>query len=50
MLSLVASGELKPAELITHTISLGEVPAALEGLTVGTPAGVTVIQPWAAGG
>jgi D-arabinose 1-dehydrogenase-like Zn-dependent alcohol dehydrogenase len=50
MLGLVASGELKPAELITHTISLGEVPAALEGLTVGTPAGVTVIQPWAAGG
>jgi D-arabinose 1-dehydrogenase-like Zn-dependent alcohol dehydrogenase len=50
MLELVASGELKPAELITHTISLAEVPAALEALTVGTPAGVTVIRPWTAGG
>ena len=47
MLALVASGELRPADLITHAISLAEVPAALEGLTVGTPAGVTVIRPWA---
>ena len=47
MLELVASGELKPAELITRTISLAEVPAALEELNFGTPAGVTVIRPWA---
>ncbi|WP_112246229.1 zinc-dependent alcohol dehydrogenase family protein [Kribbella monticola] len=49
MLSLVASGELKPAELITRRISLAEVPAALKELNLGTPAGVTVIRPWATG-
>jgi alcohol dehydrogenase len=45
MLQQVASGELKPAELITRTISLAEVPAALAELNLGTPAGVTVIRP-----
>ncbi|ADB30333.1 Alcohol dehydrogenase GroES domain protein [Kribbella flavida DSM 17836] len=45
MLELVASGVLKPADLIARTISLDEVPAALDALTAGTPAGVTVIRP-----
>jgi alcohol dehydrogenase len=45
MLDLVASGNLRPADLITRTISLDEVPAALEALTTATPAGVTVINP-----
>ena len=45
MLDLVASGNLKPQDLITRTISLDEVPAALDELTAGTPAGVTVIRP-----
>jgi alcohol dehydrogenase len=45
MLTLVASGELKPADLITRVIGLDEVPAALDALTTATPAGVTVIHP-----
>lgn len=36
MLDLVASGNLKPQDLITRTISLDEVPAALDQLTAGT--------------
>ncbi|WBQ04255.1 zinc-dependent alcohol dehydrogenase family protein [Kribbella sp. CA-293567] len=46
MLGLVASGNLAPAELITRRISLEEVPAALAALSDGTPAGITVINPW----
>jgi D-arabinose 1-dehydrogenase-like Zn-dependent alcohol dehydrogenase len=45
MLALVATGELKPADLITRVIGLDEVPAALDALTTATPAGVTVIHP-----
>jgi alcohol dehydrogenase len=45
MLDLVAGGNLKPAELITRTITLDETPAALAALSDGTPAGVTVIHP-----
>ncbi|TDO36368.1 alcohol dehydrogenase [Kribbella sp. VKM Ac-2527] len=45
MLDLVASGNLRPADLITRTIGLDEVPEALDALTAGTPAGVTVIRP-----
>jgi alcohol dehydrogenase len=45
MLAMVASGELKPADLITRVIGLDEVPAALDALTTATPAGVTVIHP-----
>ena len=45
MLKLVASGVLRPKDLITRTISLDEAPAALDALTTGTPAGVTVIRP-----
>ncbi len=45
MLALVASGNLKPADLITRTISLDEVPAALAALTDTTPPGITIITP-----
>ncbi|MGC4942355.1 zinc-binding dehydrogenase [Kribbella sp. DT2] len=45
MLELVASGVLKPADLVTRTITLDDVPAALDELSSGTPAGVTVIRP-----
>ncbi len=45
MLDLVASGNLTPGDLITRTITLDEVPEALDALTAGTPAGVTVIRP-----
>ncbi|MEV0801824.1 zinc-dependent alcohol dehydrogenase family protein [Kribbella sp. NPDC050281] len=45
MLGLVATGNLKPADLITRTITLNETPAALAALSTGTPAGVTVIHP-----
>jgi alcohol dehydrogenase len=45
MLELVAEGNLKPADLITRTITLDETPAALAALSTGTPAGVTIIRP-----
>ncbi|HEU4948112.1 MAG TPA: zinc-dependent alcohol dehydrogenase family protein [Kribbella sp.] len=45
MLDLVASGALRPADLVTRAISLDETPAALAGLTTATPAGITVIHP-----
>ncbi|TDD13649.1 alcohol dehydrogenase [Kribbella turkmenica] len=45
MLELVASGNLKPADLISRTITLDETPVALAALSHGTPAGVTVIRP-----
>jgi len=45
MLSLVATGNLKPADLITRTITLEQTPAALAALSDGTPAGVTIIKP-----
>jgi len=45
MLQLVAEGNLKPADLITRTITLDETPAALAALSTGTPAGVTIIRP-----
>lgn len=45
LLDLVASGNLRPADLITRTIPLDETPAALAALTTGTTPGVTVIHP-----
>jgi D-arabinose 1-dehydrogenase-like Zn-dependent alcohol dehydrogenase len=45
MLDLVASGNLRPADLITRTIPLDEVPDALDALTTATPAGITIIHP-----
>jgi alcohol dehydrogenase len=44
LLQLVADGNLRPADLITRTITLDETPAALAALSHGTPAGVTVIH------
>jgi alcohol dehydrogenase len=46
MLTLVANGNLNPAQLITRTITLEETPAALAALSKSTPAGVTVIRPY----
>jgi alcohol dehydrogenase len=43
MLDLVAQGNLKPAILITRTITLDQAPAAL---TTHTPPGITIIAPW----
>ncbi|TCO43949.1 alcohol dehydrogenase [Kribbella antiqua] len=45
MLNLVATGNLKPADLITRTITLEQTPAALAALSTTTPAGVTIINP-----
>ncbi len=45
MLQLVAEGNLRPADLVTRTITLAETPTALAALSTGTPAGVTVIHP-----
>lgn len=45
MLGLVASGNLAPGELVTRTIGLEEVPAALTALTGNTPPGITIINP-----
>ncbi|GAB3823493.1 zinc-binding dehydrogenase [Kribbella italica] len=45
MLGMVASGVLRPADLVTRVIGLDDVPAALDELSAGTPAGVTVIRP-----
>lgn len=45
MLSLVGSGALRPADLVTRVIDLDAVPAALEAMSGQGPAGVTVIRP-----
>jgi alcohol dehydrogenase len=46
MLALVASGRLRPGELVAARIGLGEAPAALAAMgDGGAPAGVTVIRP-----
>jgi D-arabinose 1-dehydrogenase-like Zn-dependent alcohol dehydrogenase len=45
MLDLVRSGAVRPDELVTATIGLDEVGAALAAMTGGAPAGITVIHP-----
>jgi alcohol dehydrogenase len=45
LLQLVADGNLRPADLITRTITLAQTPTALAALSTSTPAGVTVIHP-----
>ena len=46
MLALVASGRLRPGELVAARIGLDEAPAALAAMGgSGTPAGVTVVRP-----
>lgn len=46
MLELVRAGVLRPDRLVTSTISLDAVPAALEAVGTAPGAGVTVIEPW----
>jgi alcohol dehydrogenase len=45
MLALVASGRLRPGDLVTSRIALDDVPAALAGMSDGSPAGMTVMVP-----
>lgn len=46
MLELVRSGVLRPDLLVTSTMSLEAVPAALAAMGTAPGAGVTVIEPW----
>ncbi|AMW10591.1 alcohol dehydrogenase [Streptomyces qaidamensis] len=46
MLELVRSGVLRPDLLVTSTIGLDEVPAALAAMGTAPGAGATVIEPW----
>ncbi|SMQ16436.1 D-arabinose 1-dehydrogenase, Zn-dependent alcohol dehydrogenase family [Streptomyces sp. Ag82_O1-12] len=46
MLELVRSGVLRPDLLVTSTITLDEVPAALAAMGTAPGAGATVIRPW----
>jgi alcohol dehydrogenase len=46
MLELVRSGALRPDLLVTSTITLDAVPAALEAMGTAPGGGVTVIEPW----
>lgn len=47
MMGLVSSGRLRPQDLVTSTIGLGEAPAALAAMGTRPGAGVTVILPGA---
>lgn len=47
MLDLVAAGRLRPDALVTRTIGLDEVPAALVAMGDAPPTGITVITPQA---
>jgi D-arabinose 1-dehydrogenase-like Zn-dependent alcohol dehydrogenase len=46
MLELVRSGVLRPDLLVTSTIGLEEVPAALAAMGTAPGAGATVVEPW----
>ncbi|GHG94078.1 zinc-dependent alcohol dehydrogenase family protein [Streptomyces lanatus] len=46
MLELVRAGVLRPELLVTRTIGLDAVPAALEAMGSAPGVGVTVIEPW----
>ncbi|MEU2588941.1 zinc-dependent alcohol dehydrogenase family protein [Streptomyces avermitilis] len=46
MLQLVRAGVLRPDLLVTSTIPLDSVPAALAAMGTAPGAGVTVIEPW----
>lgn len=45
MMAMVAGGRLRPQDLVTRTIGLDEVPAALLAMNDGTTPGMTVIRP-----
>ncbi|MDN0196942.1 zinc-dependent alcohol dehydrogenase family protein [Streptomyces sp. S.PNR 29] len=46
MLELVRAGVLRPDLLVTSTIALDAVPAALAAMGTAPGAGVTVVEPW----
>ncbi|GAA2420499.1 zinc-dependent alcohol dehydrogenase family protein [Streptomyces glaucus] len=46
MLELVRTGVLRPDLLVTSTIALDAVPAALAAMGAAPGAGVTVVEPW----
>jgi D-arabinose 1-dehydrogenase-like Zn-dependent alcohol dehydrogenase len=45
MLALVSSGTLRPQDLVTTVIGLGDVPDALAAMSTASSAGITVIEP-----
>ena len=45
MLALVSSGALRPQDLVTRVIGLGEAPDALAAMSTASSAGITVIEP-----
>ena len=45
LLADVAAGVLNPAQFITRTITLGDTPAALAQMSMGTEPGITIIRP-----
>ena len=45
MVSLVATGALRPAELVTGELALADAPAALAAMDGPTPPGIRVIRP-----
>ena len=45
MLTLVATGNLNPTQLVTRTITLDQTPAALAAMSTNSPTGITIIKP-----
>ena len=45
LLADIAAGLLDPAQFITRTITLGDIPGALEQMGTGTEPGITIIRP-----
>jgi alcohol dehydrogenase len=46
MMRQIAAGVLRPDLLLGEVIGLDAAPAALAALSHGSPAGVTVVDPW----
>ena len=44
MLQMIVDGRLAPEQLVTRTISLAEVPAALSAMGDPHPPGITVVN------
>ena len=47
MLALIESGELRPQDLVERVVGLDEAASLLPTLDRATPAGMTMIDPWA---
>ena len=45
LLADIGAGLLDPAQFITRTITLGDAPGALAGMSAGTEPGITIIRP-----